>query len=159
VNFTPAEAASIAVALGSDHATPLPQAARAALTKVLAAMSLEDAQAARSLGSRLVRMRRPDDARPQVPRVVEQAIVERRVLRIGYRDRSGVATARVIEPVAVVGVGDRWYLTAWCRLRRDLRSFRLDRIDDATLTRERAPERDLPPIRIEGLEHRPALVE
>ena len=42
------------------------------------------------------------------------------------------------------------------RLRDDVRAFRLDRIRDAILTRERAPERDVPPLDIPGLRGRPA---
>ena len=89
-----------------------------------------------------------------MPRAVEQAIVDRRVVRLRYVDRSGHATDRVVEPLAVVGVTPNWYLTAWCRLRDDVRWFRVDRIRDAFLTRERAPERDLPPMELPDLHGR-----
>ncbi|MDX3111001.1 WYL domain-containing protein, partial [Nonomuraea angiospora] len=36
-----------------------------------------------------------------------------------------------------------WYLVAWCRLRDDVRVFRLDRIAAATVTAERSPDRPL----------------
>ena len=143
VNFTPAEAAAIAVALNTRGATPFTASARAALTKVLAAMSEADAAAARDLGGRILVFSPPDDQepRPVVPHVIEQAIVERRVLRVAYRDKTGAATTREIEPLAIVGVAPNWYLSAWCRLREAVRAFRLDRITDATLTRELAPAR------------------
>jgi predicted DNA-binding transcriptional regulator YafY len=161
VNFTPTEAAAIAVALGRPASTPFAASARSALVKVLGAMSERDAAAARDLGGRVLLFTppasTPDD--PPVPRVVEQAIAERRVLRVRYRDKSDTETTRAIEPLAVVGVGTSWYLTAWCRLRDDVRAFRLDRIADATLTREIAPQRDVPPIEIPDLEGRPALAE
>lgn len=159
VNFTPAEAAAIAVALGADGATPLPQSAKAALTKVLAAMSAEDASAARQLGQRFVRLRDGSTTTPVVPRVVEQAIIERRVVRLVYRDRAGLASERIVEPMAVIGVKDRWYLAAWCRLRDGLRHFRLDRIADATLTRDTAPERDIPEIGLPGMATRTTLAD
>ena len=145
VNFTPAEAAAVAVALQGEAATPLPGAARSALTKLMAAMSPTDAEAARALGRRVVRV---SSMRPAAaaPRVVEQAIVERRVLRLRYADRHGIESQRDVEPIAVVGVPPNWYLSAWCRLRDDVRAFRFDRITGATLTRETAPERVLPPL-------------
>jgi predicted DNA-binding transcriptional regulator YafY len=103
--------------------------------------------------------REPDDEQRLgvVPRVVDQAIVERRVLRVGYRDKTGTSTRRAIEPLAVVNVEERWYLNAWCRLRDGVRAFRLDRIEDAVLTREIAPDRDLPPFELADLEGRPVL--
>ena len=61
----------------------------------------------------------------------------------------------MIEPLAVVGVGPNWYLLAWCRLRDAHRSFRMDRISDTVITRESAPEREMPEIEIEGLRIRP----
>jgi predicted DNA-binding transcriptional regulator YafY len=161
VNFTPAEAAAIAVALNARGATPFTASARAALTKVLAAMSEADAAAARELGGRILVFSRDDEPGRTltVPHVIEQAIVERRVLRIAYRDKTGAGTAREIEPLAVVGVAPNWYLSAWCRLREAVRAFRLDRITEATLTREVAPERNLPPMEIPDLEGRPAIAE
>ena len=148
VNFTAAEAAAIAVGLQAATSTPFAATARAALTKVMAAMSEPDARAARELGARVLLFEAPDERRAPVPRAVEQAIVDRRVVRLRYVDRSGHATDRVVEPLAVVGVTPNWYLTVWCRLRDDVRWFRVDRIRDAFLTRERAPERDLPPMEL-----------
>ena len=161
VNFTPGEAASIAVALTTRGATPFTASARAALTKVLGAMSDADVAAARELGGRIVVFSPRDEPGPQptVPHVIEQAISERRVLRVAYRDKAGVATRRAIEPLAVIGIAPNWYLNAWCRLRGDVRAFRLDRIADATLTREVAPERDVPPVEFCDLEGHPALAE
>jgi predicted DNA-binding transcriptional regulator YafY len=162
VNFSAAEAAAVAVALQSARNTPFAASARSALTKMLAAMGVDDQAAARELGARVLTFA-PRGARPRepsvpaIPRAVEQAIVDRVVLRIRYRDKNDVGTRRDVEPVAVVGVEANWYLTAWCRLRDGVRAFRLDRITEAYLTRERAPARDLPPIEIPGLEGSPVL--
>jgi predicted DNA-binding transcriptional regulator YafY len=51
------------------------------------------------------------------------------VLRIAYRG-SGAADAlrREIEPLGLTYYADRWHLIAWCRLRKDYRDFRTDRI-------------------------------
>ena len=155
VNFTPAEAAAIAVTLSATTTSPFAASARAALTKIMAAMSENDVAAARELGGRVLLFSPPDEGRPPpVSRAVEEAIMDRRVVRLRYVDKGGRETDRVVEPLAVVGITPNWYLSAWCRLREDVRVFRVDRIRDAFLTRERAPERDIPPLEIPDLHGR-----
>jgi predicted DNA-binding transcriptional regulator YafY len=56
------------------------------------------------------------------------AIVEHRVVRLDYRDEAGRDSARDVEPLCLAFWGGVWTLGAWCRLREDFRSFRLDRI-------------------------------
>jgi predicted DNA-binding transcriptional regulator YafY len=144
VNFTAAEAAAVALALARSGPTPFRSAARTALPKMLAAMSEVDAGAARRLASRVRLYQRVDaEGPPATPPVVEQAIVEQLVVAIDYHDRDGVRTERVVEPLAIMGIESVWYLTAWCRLRDGVRTFRLDRIRGARLTGEPAPEREV----------------
>ena len=90
-----------------------------------------------------------------MPHTVERAITESLVVRVDYLDRQSVGSRRELEPVGVVSLDDQWYLVAWCRLREDARTFRLDRIHGAELTGEPAPVRD--PERF--LEFMPWLVE
>jgi predicted DNA-binding transcriptional regulator YafY len=158
VNFSAEEATAVALALQGAGAAPLAASARSALGKILAAMSDADAAAARELGSRVL-VYGPRESPPveTVPRVVDQAIVERRVLRVAYRDKTGVLTTRAVEPIAVVGVASHWYLSGWCRMRDGVRAFRLDRIEEAVLMREVAPARVVPPLDIGDLEGRPVL--
>lgn len=75
------------------------------------------------------------DQRTLLP--IQQAVVGRRVLRMGYRSPSGEETARDVEPLGVVYYGAAWYLVAWCRLRADFRHFKLERM----LRLEVLPER------------------
>jgi predicted DNA-binding transcriptional regulator YafY len=154
VNFTAAEATAIAVMLSNATTTPFATTARAALTKIMSAMSDADVAAARELGGRVLMFSPPDVETPKVPRGVEQAIMERRVVRLRYVDKNEQETDRVVEPLAIVGVSPNWYLSAWCRLRDDVRVFRLDRIRDAFITREQAPERDVPPLELPDLHGR-----
>ncbi len=144
VNFTAAEAAAVALALARAGTTPFQSAARTALPKMLAAMSEVDAGAARRLADRVRLYQRAEVAGPPpTPPVVEQAIVQQLVVAIDYCDRDGNGTERVVEPLAVMGIDSTWYLTAWCRLRDGVRTFRLDRIAGARLTGEVAPDRDV----------------
>jgi predicted DNA-binding transcriptional regulator YafY len=147
VNFTPAEAAAVALALARAGATPLRAAARTALPKMLAAMTEVDAGAARRLAARirLYQQAAGDDRPPPTPAVVEEAIVAQLVVAIDYEDKGGARTERVVEPLVVLGVEPNWYLAAWCRLREAVRSFRLDRIHGARLTGEVAPVREIDP--------------
>ena len=60
---------------------------------------------------------------------IQQAVVTRRVLRLRYRAKAREEdTARDVEPLGVIYYGSAWYLVAWCRLRKDLRHFKLERI-------------------------------
>lgn len=69
---------------------------------------------------------------------VQQGVVQRRVLRMTYRGGSRIdETEREVEPLGVVFYSANWYLVAWCRLRNDLRHFRIDRIRRLELRTER----------------------
>lgn len=135
VNFTPQEAAAIAVALATNPSTPFSGPTRDALRKVLAAMPKADAARSREVVDRVRLLRRPESEQT-VPRVIQDAIVASHALRLQYSDKDGVVSERVVEPVAFVNGLTFWYLTAWCRLRGAGRAFRLDRIVDAVDTGE-----------------------
>lgn len=49
-------------------------------------------------------------------------------LRLSYKDRTGKATMRSIEPMRLAHTGRRWYLVAWDQDREDWRTFRVDRV-------------------------------
>ena len=137
VNFTAAEMAAIAVALARDESTPFAAATRSALRKVLASASAaQTAEAARLLDR--IRLISPP---AYVPLAIQEAITAGHVLRLEYADRKDQVTVREVEPVAFAATRSQWYLLAWCRLRRDGRAFRVDRIRGVTDTGEQAPQR------------------
>ena len=72
---------------------------------------------------------------------VQRGVAQRRVIRMTYRARERAETARDVEPLGVVCYGGTWHLVAWCRLRRDLRHFRVDRIRALALLDEQFPAR------------------
>ncbi|MGW0479954.1 helix-turn-helix transcriptional regulator [Nonomuraea sp. NPDC003214] len=151
LNFTPAEAVAIAVALSRAGDQPFGRQARSALRKVVAAMPGREGELARELARRVVHVTEPAEpggARPMggegISRAIEEALLRRRVLRLDYADAKGALTSRDVEPgVFLGGRGGFWYLVAWCRLRDDVRVFRLDRIAAASVTAERCPDRPL----------------
>ena len=60
---------------------------------------------------------------------IQQAIVARRVLRMTYRAKlCDDDTVREVEPLGVTYHNAAWYLVAWCRLRRDFRYFKIERL-------------------------------
>jgi len=65
--------------------------------------------------------------------LIQKALADRMVLRISYRGSGAIEPLRrEIEPLGLTYYGDRWHLIAWCRVRRDYRDFRTDRIQAIT---------------------------
>ena len=56
------------------------------------------------------------------------SIHEHRKLHLCYRDAAGAETDRVTWPLGLFFWGSAWTLLAWCELREDFRSFRLERM-------------------------------
>ena len=141
VTLTPEQAAAIAVALAAQPDGPYAVDGRVALEKILDVLEPDARRRAELIASSVwVRseVRRADAVRS----VVEQAVAERRVLVLRYRDAKGRPSRREVEPQLLARTGDRWYLVAWCRERQAPRWFRCERIEGADLTREPAPTRD-----------------
>lgn len=81
------------------------------------------------------------DVRPVLFRTVATALGSRRRLDLAYRGRSrNESTRRTVSPQRLVHYRDNWYLDAWCHLRKGLRIFALDRIDEAALLEEPADD-------------------
>jgi predicted DNA-binding transcriptional regulator YafY len=60
---------------------------------------------------------------------VQRALAEHRVLALDYHGiQRRALTKRQVEPLGLVYYGDNWHLIGYCRLRRDVRDFRTDRI-------------------------------
>lgn len=62
-------------------------------------------------------------------------------IALRYRDEHGRDSMRVIWPITVGYLETVRLLAAWCELRKDFRSFRTDRVIDATYLDERYAER------------------
>lgn len=76
------------------------------------------------------------DQRTLLP--IQQAVVSRRVLRMTYRGKARTEdTCRDVEPLGVTFHGGAWYLVAWCRLRKDFRYFKLERVRGLEVLAER----------------------
>ncbi|MBC7936304.1 MAG: YafY family transcriptional regulator [Rhizobacter sp.] len=67
--------------------------------------------------------------------IILENISNKTVLDIGYfANHSQEYSNRMIEPVGIFFSANNWYLVAYCRLRKDYRHFRTDRISYVTPT-------------------------
>ena len=132
LNFTPAEAAAVAVALSGSDRMPWAREARSALRKIVAAMPEGAARRARELADAVRLLVRPaPQPDPAVAEAVWRAVYERRRLLLEYTDADDNHTVREVEPHHVVLGPSGQYLTGWCLLRQADRAFRMDRITAA----------------------------
>lgn len=66
-----------------------------------------------------------------------KAISTSSVIQINYTSiEKNETTERKVEPIGIYYMGSHWYLVAWCRLRKDYRNFRTDKIDKLIITEE-----------------------
>ncbi|WP_299672727.1 YafY family protein [uncultured Roseobacter sp.] len=65
----------------------------------------------------------------------------------GYRDRNGAETIRQVDPLGLVYLDKTNVLLAWCHLRKDFRTFRLDRMRNLQRTDQSFRPRRVPMLR------------
>ena len=68
---------------------------------------------------------------------IRHAIDAQHKLALRYTREDGTTTERTVLPLGCFFWGPAWTLAAWCELRDDFRSFRLDRIAEVRMTDER----------------------
>ncbi|MDO4262985.1 MAG: YafY family protein [Deinococcus sp.] len=131
--FTGEEALSLALGLralkqlGLHTLTPAAEAASAKLTRTLPHSLREEVQA-------LEKAVQLDDSPWVVSTDAATLATLLRAVRAGqtvdfaYTSNKGAGTRRHVNVYRVMHVDGRWYAVGWCQLRREVRSFRLDRI-------------------------------
>lgn len=75
----------------------------------------------------------PTPASGETLLLVTEAVRRRRSLRIGYTRGDGTRSTREIEPLGLVARRGRWYVPARTAGGGELRTFRADRIDHASI--------------------------
>lgn len=121
-------------------------AARSALTKIEAVLPPAERHVVADTALYSV-SHHIDDAHRRHLAAVRRAIDRRRRLAVVYRAADGEESRRTVRPLGLFHWGHAWTLAAWCELRQDHRSFRLDRIDEATTLPGSFP--DEPPSTLE----------
>ena len=109
----------------------LKQSLRSALLKIKSVLPQEKrdylARLKNVIGVWFRRGRNEDKKLSLMP--VQDAVVRRRCIALRYDTAGkGKITTRVVEPLGLVFYSRQWHLIAWCRLRKDFRDFRLDRL-------------------------------
>ena len=74
---------------------------------------------------------------------LRQAAKNRLVVLFKYTNSEGTGELRTVEPIGLAWKGYTWYLYAYCRLRKDYRTFRLTRIKELVVSAERFANRDI----------------
>lgn len=110
-----------------------------AVTKIKALLRYSTKDKAEMLSQRIEF--RPYDATSSSSNYVaslQVAITDLTVIKIHYNSiGENKTTTRHIEPFALYHTQQNWVLIAWCRLRKEMRSFRLDRIQKMETTLEK----------------------
>ena len=65
------------------------------------------------------------------------AIRDRRVVHFVYADAAKKLSERRVRPLSLYFWGEHWTLAAWCEVRNDFRSFRIDRVIRLQVTDEK----------------------
>jgi predicted DNA-binding transcriptional regulator YafY len=71
---------------------------------------------------------------------LRKAIDQRLLVHMAYERDGGETSERVVWPLGLVFWGTKWTLGAWCELRSDFRTFRLDRIRSLELLPSQFPD-------------------
>ncbi|MBV8502997.1 MAG: YafY family transcriptional regulator [Paucibacter sp.] len=106
----------------------LAEAAEMALGKILAVLPADARAAAESLALFAPLSRITPELSERLA-LARQATESRHKLRLGYLSLEGEHSDRIVRPLACFFWGPVWTLAAWCELREDFRSFRVDRIE------------------------------
>jgi len=69
--------------------------------------------------------------------ILRKAIRKRYVISFSYTNGESEKSKRDVQPLALWDLEEGWMVSAWCRLRKDFRTFRLDRISELIFTEEK----------------------
>ena len=101
-----------------------------AINKIKAVMRLESKDKTELLSSRMFVWEHHDEIKNSHHlSAIQMALTNYNPIAINYVADNYSETLREVEPFALVTSSKMgWYLIAWCRLRNDFRTFRLDRM-------------------------------
>jgi predicted DNA-binding transcriptional regulator YafY len=84
---------------------------------------------------------RQDGAEMEMLRLLRRAVIDRTTVRFCYHTRYTVSgqdeqQIREADPFGLAHIRNSWLMTAYCHLRKDIRNFRLDRMENLELLPE-----------------------
>ena len=120
------------VFLGLSETAPAAAGVKAKLARVLPETVSEQVEALR----KVLELERPGwvaEADIALLTRLASAVHARKRVRLSYRAQGRAASEREFEPYGLMQHSGRWFLGGTCLLRQDLRLFRVDRIEAATV--------------------------
>ena len=114
----------------------LASAGEAALARVMSILPADVRAAAESLAL-IAPAVGPSPAVSGKLQALREAAQSQHKVSIVYRDVAEVRSTRVVRPLGCFYWGKVWTLAAWCEVRRDFRSFRIDRVEQLTTLAQR----------------------
>ena len=67
---------------------------------------------------------------------LQNAITNFHLVKLNYTNAKNILSERVVEPFAILSILEGWLMVAYCRLRKEFRYFRLDRIQKLQIQQE-----------------------
>ena len=113
-------------------------AVEGALAKVSRVLPMRAKERLQAMSSHLLFASPHSGTRPDVSLLLglSEAIGQQQRVAIGYRSHLDQVTHRKVEPYGIIGWSGHWYLVGYCCLRRDHRTFRMDRIQQLEVLAE-----------------------
>lgn len=74
--------------------------------------------------------RNSGESLPNLMQIILSSINDKLIIEIDYTNADECKSTRALEAVGISYSHPRWYLVAWCHLRKEYRMFRLDRISN-----------------------------
>lgn len=66
------------------------------------------------------------------------AIAHKKLIHLRYQSREKEdVSSRYVEPIGIFQIMSKWHIIGYCRLRKDYRDFRLDRVKEMNITADR----------------------
>lgn len=108
-----------------------------ALDKIKAVLRNSDKHKAEDLSSQItVYVSQSEKNEANSLSEIQNAIINKTVLRITYTDNQGSQSKREIEPIGLIFYTNQWHLYAWCKSKQGYRDFKVKMITGLHDTRE-----------------------
>ena len=117
--------------------TSIVQKSNSALEKIKAVLKHQDWEKHEKISSKVEVYIPPNsDTKNSYLSKIQNAIIDKNILNIGYTDAQKNQTRREIEPIGLIFYTNQWHLLAWCWLRTDYRDFKVSKINQLSTTND-----------------------
>lgn len=149
VMFTESEANALIIAekfISRSEDASLIEEFNKAIDKIKSVLRQDDREKADLLAERTIIGKNWDNRRSSAYLAeIQLALANYQPLHIAYTKKGQQSpTQRVVEPYAIYhNTSEHWVLIAWCRLREEFRTFRVDRISQLQILKETFPPHEI----------------